>query len=246
MTSTPHSMLLIPGAWMGGWIWSNTIERLAASGVDAHTLTLSGLGADTTAAELGSIRLADHLDDAVRALDTIDGPVVVVGHSYSGLLAGMVADRRPDRVVQTVIVTGFFPRDGRSLLDDWGPGPDERDAERADIERAGMVWAPPPTEGVAADPGLDEEQARWLGDRLVPHPGRTILDPATMRRPITDRRVTVVADVGDGDPRSTLPADLADADLDRWEFRSVPPGHWPMLGCPDELDRALLEAYAAG
>lgn len=236
-------MLLIPGAWMGGWIWEPTIQRLRTSGVAAHTLTLNGLEPGADQEQLAHVRLDDHVDDAVRVVESIDQSVVVVGHSYSGVVAGIVADRLPDRVVRTVVVAGFFPRDGRSLLDDWGSSADERASERADIERAGVVWAPPPIEGIEADEGLDDDQARSLGERLVPHPGRTILDPARMQRSITERDVTVVADVGSsGDPRSTLPDDLARADLGRWSFRTVPPGHWPMLSCPQQLDQALLEA----
>ncbi len=228
---------------MGGWIWEPTIDRLRGTGVDAHTLTLSGLDADAPATSLAQVRLDDHVDDAVRAVESIDRPVVVVGHSYSGLIAGIVADRLPDQVVRTVIVAGFFPRDGRSLLDDWGSNSDERESERADIERAGMVWAPPPTAGIEADEALDVDQARWLGQRLVPHPGRTILDAASMQRPITEQHVTVIANVGSsGDPRSTLPDDLARSDLVKWDLQTVPAGHWPMLGCPEELDRVLLEA----
>ncbi len=242
MTASSLPMLLIPGAWMGAWIWNDTIERLDRRGAMARTLTLSGLDSETPRGELAEVRLADHVDDAVRAAEAIDQPLMVVGHSYSGVIAGMVADHLPDRVAHTAIVAGFFPRQGRSLLDDWGSSADERAAERSDIEAAGMVWAPPPTEAIAADTGLTGAQAAWLGERLVPHPGWTILDAASMQRPITEQAVTVIADVGDDDPRTTLPDDLANADLGRWRFRSIPVGHWPMLSCPDQLDDALLEA----
>ena len=239
-------MLLIPGAWMGGWIWEPTIERLQRAGIDARTLTLSGLEPGTTTEALAQIRLDDHVDDAARVVESIDRPVVVVGHSYSGVVAGLVADRLPDQVARTVIVAGFFPRHDRSLLDDWGTGRDEQTSERAAIERAGMVWAPPPAEGIDSDEGLDVEHARWLGQRLVPHPGHTILDPASMRRPITEQRVTVVANVGTGgDPRTTLPVDLAHEELGTWTFQSLPAGHWPMLSCPEHLDQALLRAVTA-
>lgn len=242
MSDKQLRMLLIPGAWMGGWIWNDTIGRLAQRECAAHTLTLSGLEAGTAPGDLAAVRLADHVDETVRAVEALGEPLTVVGHSYSGVIAGMVADRLPEQVVHTVIVAGFFPRHGVSLLDDWGSSQEERAAERADIEQAGMVWAPPPADGIEADPGLSGEAARWLGQRLVPHPGRTILDEATMQRPIADQSVTVVADVGDGDPRSTLPDDLAEADLGRWTFRPIPEGHWPMLSCPDQLDDTLLEA----
>ena len=244
MTGESMPMLLIPGAWMGAWIWSDTVSRLREAGIPGHTLTLSGLGSDATAGDLASVRLADHVAETVRAVRTINRPLTVVGHSYSGLIAGMVADRVPELVRHTVVVSGFYPRDGRCLLDDWGSDARERASERADIERAGGIWAPPPAEGLEADAGLDPDSARWLGRRLRPHPGRTVLDPASMRRPIADRSVTAVADVGDGDPRSALPDDLARAELKGWRFRSLPEGHWPMLGHPDALLERLVETTA--
>lgn len=140
-----------------------------------------------------------------------------------------------DLAVHTTIICGFYPRDGRSLLDDWGPSDEARAAERSDIEQAGMIWAPPPTDGIESDPSLDAETAAWLGDRLQPHPGRTIFDAATVTRPITEQSVTVIADTGENDPRNSLPSNLADNDLANWGFQSVPEGHSPMLGYPELL-----------
>lgn len=233
----------MPGWAVGsGTTRSNGCSRLATR---PTRLTLGGLAADATTDELATIGLDDHVADTLAVVRGMHGPAVVVGHSYSGLVVGMVADQAPDQVVHTVIVAGFIPRHGRSLLDDWGGDAEARAAERADIEEAGMVWRPPPAEGVTADPGLSPAQARWLGERLSPHPGRTVLDPVSLRRPLTERSVTIVANVGDGDPRSTLPADLADETLDRWRFRSLPAGHWPMLSCPGELHATLIEAATA-
>ena len=110
-----------------------------------------------------------------------------------------------------------------------------------------MIWAPPPTEGIASDPSLTSEQAAWLGARLRPHPGHTICDAAAMTLPITRQAVTVIADTGGEDPRVSLPDDLVDEDLAHWDFRSVPTGHWPMLGYPELLVDHLVEiASAAG
>lgn len=241
MTAEPLPMLLVPGAWMGAWIWQGTIDRLRVAGCRAQTLTLPGLQPEAAPADRAAITLDDHVAAVVQAIDEVGERVLVIGHSYSGVLAGMVADRRPDLVPRIAVVCGFFPRPGRSLLDDWGSAAQERADERAEIERVGMLWAPPPAAGLAADPSLDEADVEWLAQRLVPHPGRAILAPVTMRCPVSEQAVTVIADVGDGDRRSTLPADLADADLSRWDFRPIPAGHWPMLGCPDALEQALVD-----
>lgn len=227
---------------MGSWIWDDTIVALGEAGCVAHSLTLSGLEAGVDRADVAKVRLADHVEDVERAVRDLGGPSMLVGHSYSGLLAGIVADRLPGLVARTALVSGFYPRAGRSLLDDWGPDAAARARERDAIEKAGMIWAPPPIDGIAADPGLDAEQAEWLGQRLQPHPGHTITDEVTIRRPITEHTVTVIADAGDDDPRQSLPDWLARNDLSHWTFRSVPEGHWPMLGALPELVTHLAAA----
>ena len=245
VTSPPLPILLIPGAWMGSWIWDDTIARLREAGCVASSLTLSGLEVGADPVDVAGARLVDHVADVERAVRSVGRPLMIVGHSYSGLLAGIVADRRPDLVLRTTIVCGFYPLDGRSLLDDWGPDAESRAAERAAIEQAGTIWAPPPPEGIASDPGLDAEQAAWLGRRLQPHPGRTITDAVVMQRPITEQSVTVIADAGAGDARQDLPDDIADDDLSHWTFRSVAEGHWPMLGDLSSLVDHLSEAASA-
>ena len=65
---------------------------------------------------------------------------VVVGHSYSGIVAGQVADRAPDRVAHTVYIDAFVPHDGRSMLDAF---PERgRDDELAQIASNGATGRP--------------------------------------------------------------------------------------------------------
>ena len=77
MTATA---VLVHGAWHGAWCWQPVVERLNADGIPVVALDLPGHGADT-----GPLTDLHGHGDAVRAaLDAIDGPVVLVGHSYGG------------------------------------------------------------------------------------------------------------------------------------------------------------------
>jgi pimeloyl-ACP methyl ester carboxylesterase len=86
LSDSPRIFVLIPGAWMGGWVWEPVAERLRDVGYQAHTPTLTGLDAKDDCAAPG---LADHVREVVGLLDEQDlTDVVLVGHSYSGLIAG--------------------------------------------------------------------------------------------------------------------------------------------------------------
>lgn len=248
MTLTPQqpAIVLVPGAWMGDWIWDDVAVRLRALGDRVSTLTLPGLHAGTSPEDAAAVTLADHvsaLREHVEALD-VDS-VLLVGHSYSGMVVGQVADQLPDLVRHSVHIGSFLPRDGRSLIDDWGENEQARAAERSDIVADGMLWAPPPPAALQLDPALDARQRAWLLERFVPHPGRTVLDPAQLERPITDQRGTYVTDAPmDGDLPAGLPPELSTAGS-AWTVKRLGSGHWPMLTNRAELTQLLHDESMA-
>lgn len=78
----PSPVLLVHGAWHGAWCWGPVIEALAERGVGAVAVDLPGHGADPGA-------LSDLHGDAQRVREVLDGftePVVLVGHSYGGVV----------------------------------------------------------------------------------------------------------------------------------------------------------------
>jgi pimeloyl-ACP methyl ester carboxylesterase len=99
------NFILIPGAWMGAWAWEPVTRGLRALGHHVEEVTLSGLSKDADSADVG---LATHVADVLSILEAGDlRDVVVVGHLYAGIVAGMVADRAPDRVAHTVFVVVY-------------------------------------------------------------------------------------------------------------------------------------------
>ena len=176
MTSTTtRTFVLIPGAWMGGWVWDDLAAQLRERGHTVYAPTLVGL--DEGARETGDVRLTTHVEQVVALLNEEDvSDAILVGHSYSGLVAGEVADRRLERVSHTVFVQAFLPRDGRSLIDDWSNDPAARAQEIASIAAHGGTWEAP-IAGLAAEADLSPAQRKWLAARFVDHPGRTITDP---------------------------------------------------------------------
>ena len=109
-------LILVHGAWHGAWCWAPLEPRLAERGVDFETVELTSQGWDPLA-------LGDLYSDAqvVRdAASSVGGPVVLLGHSYGGLVISQAAERL-DNVAQLIYLTAFLPELGESLTDIVGP-----------------------------------------------------------------------------------------------------------------------------
>ncbi|WP_201298014.1 alpha/beta fold hydrolase [Nocardia sp. CY41] len=99
------TFVLVHGAWHGPWAWERVVGLLRAAG--AHTVT-----PDISA--VGDYGLHDHAAIVAAALDAVPGDeeIVLVGHSYAGLVAREAADARPEAVDHIVLVDGWAGRDG--------------------------------------------------------------------------------------------------------------------------------------
>jgi pimeloyl-ACP methyl ester carboxylesterase len=210
---------------------------LRALGHDVYPLTLAGL--DDEDADVSGVGLQTHVDDVLSVLEEGDlRDVVVVGHSYSGIVAGQVADRAPDRVARTVYVDAFMPHDGESMLDAFPRS--QREEELRQIAENGGRWPAPDLDGVSGEPDLSGEQARWLVERLVGHPGRTVSEPAVIDRPLAEQRATYVACAfEESDDVAALRGEPG------WSFRELEAGHWPMVSIPGELVALLADVASA-
>jgi pimeloyl-ACP methyl ester carboxylesterase len=107
--------LLIHGAMGGAWCWERVIPGLRAAGHDAVAIDLPGQGADRTPLE--EVTLYRYADAVCDALDRMDGPVLLTGHSMGGMVITQAASQRPDKLAGLVYVAAFLPEAGQSLID---------------------------------------------------------------------------------------------------------------------------------
>jgi pimeloyl-ACP methyl ester carboxylesterase len=227
--------VLIPGAWMGAWVWEPVTRGLRELGHNVHPVTLSGLSEDADVSEIG---LETHVDDVLAILEAGDvHNAVVVGHSYSGIVAGQVADRAPDRVAHTVYIDAFLPHDGKAMLDAFSEH--GREEELRQIAENEGRWPAPSAVDLAHEQDLSAEQRRWLLQRFVDHPGRTVSEPAVLKRPLAQQRATYVVCTMAG--RSDSDDVAAMREEPNWTFRTLEAGHWPMVSVPDDLVALLAE-----
>lgn len=144
------TIVIVPAAFHGGWRWKEVRGALQAAGHEVYALTLTGLGERSHLAT-PEIDLDTHIQDVVNVLEYEDlRDVVLIGHSYSGMVLTAVADRAADRLARLIYVDAFLPRDGECLFDvqplDVGPQERARWEERARLDGEGWrvpPWSPP-------------------------------------------------------------------------------------------------------
>ena len=131
------TVVLVPGAFCGGWAWKKVIPLLRAAGHDVYATTGTGLG-DRFHLASPSLDLDTHIMDVVNVLEFEElTDVSLVGWSYGGMIITGVAERVPERLAQLVYLDALLPADGENAYDTWGASDDARAADRTAAEAAG-------------------------------------------------------------------------------------------------------------
>ncbi|MEV5546807.1 alpha/beta hydrolase family protein [Streptomyces sp. NPDC052309] len=233
--------LLVHGAWHSGQCWERVAPLLASAGHRVLTPSLTGYGdkAHLLSPEVG---LDTHVDDIVGLITGEDlTDVVLVGHSYAGLVISAAANQVPDRIAHLVYLDAMVPEDGESAAD-------VQPATRALIDLAltsASGWRVPPLPEMPPPFGLfgvtDPADAAWLRTMLSDQPVRCLQQPVRMDNPAvrTIPRAHIHCTVKpEGIPRRPVPAVQPDGTPARvWE---LPTGHDCMITMPAELAGLLL------
>jgi pimeloyl-ACP methyl ester carboxylesterase len=232
------TFVLVHGAWGGAWIWRRVIDPLRAAGHEVHAATLTGDG-DRAHLRRPDISLQTHIDDVLGLIDAEElADIVLVGHSYGGMVITGVADvvtaRDPGALRHLVYVDAMVPVPGEG----WGAGhsPEVVQARLA-AARANDNALPPPD---PRDFGIEGADRDWLLRRQVPHPfgmyrvplhfdgarwarlPRTFIDCNRPAYPTIDgMRARVRSQPG-------------------WHLVELATGHCPMVSAPAPLTRSLL------
>lgn len=115
--SAPHRpvLLFVHGAWGGAWQFSKVEPLLREQGVDVRRATLTGLG-ERVHLSADDIGLETHIEDVVNLIlfENLHD-IILVGHSYGGMVISGVADRMPDRIARLIYLDALLPNDGDSV-----------------------------------------------------------------------------------------------------------------------------------
>lgn len=161
--------VLIHGGGHGGWCYSKVARQLRSSGHEVHAPSLSGL-ADRSHQLHAGIDLDTHVTDVANYLFYEDlHDVILVGHSYGGMVITGAAGRAPERIRTLVFLDAANPADGESLYDVARPMMEMARSTGQVINGIELVTIPAP--GAAAFYGItDPQDQSWADERLSAQP----------------------------------------------------------------------------
>ena len=175
--------VLVHGGGHGGWCYQRVARILRARGHEVHAPTLTGLGERSHLLD-ATVDLHRHVEDVVAVLHYEDlRDVILVGHSYGGMVITGAADKAAGRVGKLVYLDAATPVNGQSLFDVAGPviGAVRPMGETRDGME--LVLLPGPEAGLLYGV-TDPDDLAWMAQRLTPHPWKCFEQPLEL----TDER----------------------------------------------------------
>jgi pimeloyl-ACP methyl ester carboxylesterase len=234
-TAAPKTFVLVHGAWHGGWCWRRVSDLLQKRGHKVFTPTMTGLGERSHLIE-AKVNLATHVTDIVNVIkwENVNG-IVLVGHSYCGVIISGVAEEMRDAVGSIVFLDAFVPESGDSLAAK--ASQPVREAIAAAVAKGEAVMKPVS----AAMFRVNEKDRGWVDAMCTPHPIATLTDKITLTG--ARERIAKKAYIrAKGYPSG--PFDAAQERLKtnaEWRVYELPCGHDAMVDMPEPLTEILLE-----
>lgn len=157
------TFVIVHGAWGGSWAFRDVEQRLRQRGYDVYRPSLTGLGERHHLAH-EDVNLTKHIYDVVNVIifEELED-IVLVGHSYGGMVISGVAHTIPDRIQSMIYIDAFVPRDGESVQSIQGANFEQM----MNMEENGSLVPP----WVSADQPFPRD---------VPHPLKTFTEPVEL------------------------------------------------------------------
>jgi pimeloyl-ACP methyl ester carboxylesterase len=171
--------VLVHGGGHGGWCYQRVARLLQAAGHVVYTPTLSGLG-ERSGQRRDEVDLALHTRDVAAVLHYEDlRDVILVGHSYGGMVITGAADLAIDRVGKLVFLDAATPRNGQSLVDVAGPVINAVRPMGEVVDGVELVLLPAPDAGLLYGV-TDPDDLAWMAERLTGHPWKCFEQPLSL------------------------------------------------------------------
>ena len=212
-------------------MWSRLARILRAAGHEVFTPSLTGIGELSHLAS-PAVDLAAHITDVLKLMEykRLSG-VVLVGHSYGGMVVTGVADRAAERIGVLVYLDAFVPSDGQALVDLVRP-----EVRAAIAAQSGwqVPPLPPQLQGMT-----DPAELAWIEGRRDSQPLRTFTQAVSVKGNFRGRKIYVFCS---GYSPTTFSGFAAAARGDpAWRYHELPTHHYPQISMPRETAEILLQ-----
>jgi pimeloyl-ACP methyl ester carboxylesterase len=231
------AFVLVHGTGHGGWCWQFLAPLLRAAGYNVYTPTLTGLGSSSHLShELKRISLDTHVKDITNLLFYEDlSEVVLVGHSYGGMVITGVAAQDSHRLAQLVYFDAYLPLEGENEIALWPS--DQKEKYSADLA-SGIRFRPPIASSMLGI--TDPKISKWVQERLTPHPYSTYEDPPASSTPESASIPRTYIHCTLGPLSSWMEPFAARARKLKWNVHAMAWNHDIMITQPNELAELLL------
>lgn len=236
--------VLVHGGGHGGWCYQPVARILRAEGHEVYTPTLTGLG-EREHLLSSAVDLDMHITDVVNVMRFEDlREVILVGHSYGGMVVTGVADRVADRIANLVYLDAAFPMNGQSLVD--VAGEFILNAREGSQKVGGMELALfPGTDPLGYYGVTDPGQIAWMKPKLTPHPFKCFEQKLVLHNEDVMRQIPISIFVSNVQ-KDTLTDEMRDGArmVSGGRFFEIDTGHDLMISAPRETAAGLLQIAA--
>lgn len=222
------TFVLVPGAWLGGWVWKKITPMLEEKGHRVYPITLTGMGERVHLASK-DLGIETAIQDVLNVINYNDlDDFILVGHSFAGKVVAAVADRSHEKVKMVLYLDALRPEKVRTPQAGFDPT-----SEFGPLPQGG--YGLPLTEKIIDNIGKDVKGANreWMISKATPWPLKLAMDPITLSEKFDSVKSAYIFCTLAGDPVDEIVAG-------KWgkldgPYKLIETGHWPMITKPDEL-----------
>jgi pimeloyl-ACP methyl ester carboxylesterase len=232
------TFLAAHGGWSAGWSWKKMHPLMSAAGHRLFTPTYTGLGEREHLAS-PSNDLETHIQDVLAVIKYEDlRDILLIGHSYGGMVATGVADRASDRISQLIYLDAFVPRDGQALVDLISPAARGRMQQSV---KAGDGWRVPPN---PIPPDTSEADVKWIAERRMPQSFKCFEMPLRLRNGETTlpRNYVYCTRIAPGDTFRPFAERAKNEQV--WRYYEIDASHSAHVTAPESLAELLQAIFS--
>jgi pimeloyl-ACP methyl ester carboxylesterase len=234
------TFVLIHGSWHGGWCWKDVAMQIRHLGNEVFTPTLTGLG-ERNHLRNYRVDLLTHIQDVSNLINFEDlDEVVLVGHSYGGMVITGVASMLSEKIARLVYLDAFIPAAGQrefDLLDS-----DEAIGKHGDFVEDGIWLRPPASLEYLGIANLSERNR--IAKKLTPLPLEVYNTPCPTpeNEAVFDSipRVYIHCTKGSSAKRFAPFAEMARSHS--WKVYELLTGHDAMLTVPTDVTSLIVDS----
>ncbi len=233
------NIVLVPGAWLGAWVWKKIIPLLEKHGYNVYPVTLTGMGERRHLASK-DINMETAIQDVLNIIEYNDlNDIILAGHSFAGKVVSVVADRIPEKIKLIMYIDAVVPENVRTPQGSMDP-----ESEFGSIPPG--FFGIPLTDEIIEEIGSDVKgkDRDWMLKKGAPWPIRLGTDPIVISDKFDAvKKAYIFCIMGHGGKTSEeIYQEIKNyTDKLTGPYKIIETGHWPMVTKPEELVKYMIE-----